>query len=665
MRQLVGPTAEGASTNLAYRPDIDGLRAVAVISVVIFHAIPEWLQGGFIGVDIFFVISGFLISGIIFGALEAGNFTFSEFYGRRIRRIFPSLCLVILSVYTLGWFVLLSDEFYQLGRHIAAGSGFASNLLLWSETGYFDTDSFSKPLLHLWSLGIEEQFYIVWPLLVWIAWRFRLRIPKLVLILCLTSFCLNVTLIRNNPTAAFYSPLTRAWELLAGGLLALVSSGKVYSDRSANLLSTLGALLLTLGFMLIRQSMVFPGFWAILPVSGATLLILAGPRAWLNRWVLSSKFMVWLGLISFPLYLWHWPLISLMSMIAGEKVSLAARLWSIGISIVLSILTYCFIERPIRFGSKKRPKVIGLVAIMAMIGCLGCLTSFCKGFPSRSINSVQGQQLEDLQRTYDNSVGWLCSNTEFKFGHCHFTSETPEIVILGDSHAQALFFGVKRYAPQAKVAMVGNAGCPPFLNIISRDKYRVTEVNKCADGVSKAIPFIATTPSARRIILSFRGTLYVSGKGFGEGWDWIFSPHDGNQQDTQLRAEELLEARLKEVLGLLTNADKEILFVIDQPELGFDSRKCLDSRPYRSLLSTESFKCKVTRSAYDKRSAQYRKLITRVLEQFPSVEVIDAAQALCDNQFCYAKINNRILYSDDDHLSPYGAFRVLEQSSWF
>jgi len=189
----------GSKAFVKYRPDIDGLRAVAVLSVVVFHAFPELMKGGFIGVDIFFVISGFLISTIIFQNLDRGTFSFSEFYARRIRRIFPALLLVLIATYGFGWFALLADEYKQLGKHIVAGAGFVSNLVLWSEAGYFDNSAETKPLLHLWSLGIEEQFYIIWPFILWLGYKCKLRIAILIVALWVISFAINIYYAHHSP----------------------------------------------------------------------------------------------------------------------------------------------------------------------------------------------------------------------------------------------------------------------------------------------------------------------------------------------------------------------------------------------------------------------------------------------------------------------------------
>src|SRR6204780_505054 len=203
-----------------YRPDIDGLRAIAVLAVIGFHAFPAWIRGGFIGVDVFFVISGYLISTILLTGMERGSFRFSQFYIRRIRRIFPALIVVLLSLLVVGWLVLFSIEYMALGKHVAGSAAFVSNFVLWNEADYFDKAAPTKPLLHIWSLGIEEQFYVIWPLLLYLTWKRKAATLTLLLLLLVVSFTFNVRSAHSNPAADFYSPLTRFWELMAGAVLA-------------------------------------------------------------------------------------------------------------------------------------------------------------------------------------------------------------------------------------------------------------------------------------------------------------------------------------------------------------------------------------------------------------------------------------------------------------
>ena len=280
-------------THPTYRPDIDGLRAIAVLLVVGFHAFG--IQAGFIGVDIFFVISGFLISSILFSDFQNHSLSIIDFYRRRIRRIFPALLTVLLFCFGLGWFTLLADEFAALNKHIAAGLAFVSNLVLLGESGYFDSASNTKILLHLWSLGIEEQFYIFWPLLLILFCRLKLKIGALLFTLLAASFLLNVALIYSYPTATFYLPVTRVWELLIGSVLAYRS---VLQNRplvlwgSANLSAWLGFILLILANIFINDRSAFPGWWALLPTLSAALLLSAGPSTWFNQHVLSSRLLV-------------------------------------------------------------------------------------------------------------------------------------------------------------------------------------------------------------------------------------------------------------------------------------------------------------------------------------------------------------------------------------
>ncbi|HEY3858787.1 MAG TPA: acyltransferase, partial [Gammaproteobacteria bacterium] len=295
-----------------YRPDIDGLRALAVLAVLGFHAFPQAVGGGFIGVDVFFVISGFLISSILFANFEHQSFTYSGFYSRRIRRIFPALVVVLTAVFVAGWFLLLPGEYRQLGRYMAAGSGFVSNLLSWHEAGYFDNASDTKPLLHLWSLGVEEQFYILWPLLIGICWKYRFNFLAVTLLVAAASFGVNIYCATHYPDADFYSPLSRFWELMLGGALAYVTLHRpALLPKSGNLLAVLGLVMIAAGLRFIRADDAFPGWWALLPAVGTLLLMTAPTTAWINRHLLSNRPMVGIGLISYPLYLWHLPLLAM------------------------------------------------------------------------------------------------------------------------------------------------------------------------------------------------------------------------------------------------------------------------------------------------------------------------------------------------------------------
>jgi peptidoglycan/LPS O-acetylase OafA/YrhL len=398
--------------NRTWRADIDGLRAIAVLCVLGYHYFPEWAPGGFVGVDVFFVISGFLIGGILLDAIGSDCFSLLDFYARRARRILPALVLVMGVSLVFGWFALLPDDYQNLGKHTAGGAIFISNILLWQEAGYFDVAAHRKPLLHLWSLGIEEQFYILFPLVLWGLWRKNLRLVTFIALLAFLSYRWNIMAYKKDQIFDFYAPMTRFWELLAGVLLALwerrsggdgggANSVVVSNNRwkqtvgnFGNRLATLGIRLLIrepdklvikgnfgrtlfsllgvvlLGIALVKaESKGFPGKQAALPVLGAVCFIAAGPLAWWNRTILARSPLVWIGQISYPLYLWHWPLLSFTYIILGEAPNEGWRLILAIMAVLLAVLTYIVVERPVRFGkSARNGKAIALVFLLGICG---------------------------------------------------------------------------------------------------------------------------------------------------------------------------------------------------------------------------------------------------------------------------------------------------------
>lgn len=284
---------------IPYRFDIDGLRAVSILGVILFHAFPNLLPGGFIGVDVFFVISGFLISSILFKSLHSNEFSLLHFYQKRILRIFPALFTILVSVYVCGWFLLYAKEFQQLGKHIAAGAGFVQNLALLQEAGYFDTASESKPLMHLWSLAIEEQFYILYPLLIWGAWKLGGKFAAVILPLLLASFAYSIYALSLNASQAFFYPHARFWEILAGALLAcLLRKPFMFAWGLRQTCAALGLAFIVVGFVLLTPQSTFPGWWALLPTGGTFLIILSGPHTWVNHHILGNKLVQFVGKIS-------------------------------------------------------------------------------------------------------------------------------------------------------------------------------------------------------------------------------------------------------------------------------------------------------------------------------------------------------------------------------
>ena len=484
-----------------------------MLAVIGFHAFPELIPGGFIGVDVFFVISGFLISTILFENLAAQSFSFLDFYSRRIRRIFPALILVLVSCYLVGWFVLLPDEYSQLGKHMAGGAGFIQNWLLWGESGYFDNVAETKPLLHLWSLGIEEQFYIIWPILLWLAYRLRLNLLTLTILTGLISFALNIhgISVKQDLVATFYLPQTRFWELAIGAVLAYLllypsprwqsswEAGKrmlcrvVWADPqspntdAANLFSYLGLTLIVLGAALINKTSAFPGWWALLPTVGALLLLAAGPHAHLNRIILSNRLIVAIGLISYPLYLWHWAILSFLRILAGETPLWWQRVLGLLIAVALSYLTYRFVEKPIRFGKSpkwQRRKTIALIIMMLAIGGVGYNTHARDGLAFRFSKLNFAFYEKEMRHHVQPPYGSL---DDFE-NKCDFVFKRPiaiqcytknpqyqhQVLLWGDSTAQMLTFGLMKNLPDNwQLNQIASRGCwpNPYQKIDSETDY--------------------------------------------------------------------------------------------------------------------------------------------------------------------------------------------------
>jgi peptidoglycan/LPS O-acetylase OafA/YrhL len=474
-----------------YRPDIDGLRAIAVLSVIGFHAFPRSIPGGFVGVDVFFVISGFLISGLILKALRDGKFSYWGFYARRIRRIFPALVTVVTATLIGGAVLLFPDEYEEVAGEALAGIGFFANFFFWSESGYFDATTQLKPLLHLWSLGIEEQFYIAWPLLLVFLYRRTRHLSWIIGVLLLASFLWNIATVRTDPTSAFYLPLTRFWELLLGSLLALNAAAASRSSSETQplpaagtssrrrsvirpeVISSVGLLLIGAAVFRLNERQPFPGWLALVPTVGACLVI-AGGHSRLNRVVLASQGLTFIGLISYPLYLWHWVLLTAVNYVTLGHASHAERLAAIGSSFLFAWLTYVLIETPIRFGKRSRIKVPALAAFAATLAGAAIVINLSDGAAFRYPANVRRLATfhYDAHRDYREDLCQL--NKERPFSELDAQCVDPGkrgsklLVLWGDSHASALYQGIRSLQAQRgdfRIAQFTAGGCPPLLGI--------------------------------------------------------------------------------------------------------------------------------------------------------------------------------------------------------
>lgn len=477
-----------------YRPDIDGLRTIAVASVVTHHAFPQLLPGGFVGVDIFFVISGYLISTIILRSLASGRFTFADFYVRRIKRIFPALLLVLATTAVMGWQRLIPSDYAELGKHLLGGAAFVSNFLFWQEAGYFDAESLSKPLLHLWSLAIEEQFYLLWPLGLYLLHRWRLPAMRGIAAILLLSFLVNLALVVDHPVAAFYNPAARVWELMLGALLAAIhlhpagwrglfqrrpdpATTAGAPAQGAPWMAWAGALLLALALALLNPQSTFPGAWALLPTVGTALLIAAGPGTWPNRF-LALKPMVWIGLISYPLYLWHWPLLTFAHLRESGAPPWPEQLGWVGLSVLLAWLTYLLVEKPVRFGRVgRRTMTAALCAAMVGVAAAGTTIQQREGFDERFPAAVRELMTKGGKQAVIQ--GWRENDCMLDFripvsNYKDFCIEQkrPLIFLWGDSHAGSLYPGFEALQKSGRydfgIGERTGAICPPVLGIEPR-----------------------------------------------------------------------------------------------------------------------------------------------------------------------------------------------------
>ena len=651
-----------------YRTDIDGLRAIAILLVIIFHAYPKFLSGGFIGVDIFFVISGYLITSIIFKALDKDKFSLINFYSRRIKRIFPALITVLIFCLGAGWFILLPNEYESLGKHISGGAAYVSNFILQDESGYFDIDSKLKPLLHLWSLSIEEQFYFIFPLILIISIRAKLNFLLIIVLLFSISFSLNIYQIQTNVSKAFYFPHTRFWELLLGSLVAYINlykrnnfnlalhrliSNKVYDKLQfeANIMAWLGFLLICIGWIgFDYEKISYPSSWALIPTLGAAFLIFASEKAWLNRKVLASKFMVVIGLISYPLYLWHWPLLSFTHIVQMEKPSSILRFLVLTLTFILAWMTYYFIEKKLRYRDHWTTPV-GLITCMLIIGLLGYQVFNENGYAERML--YKNQLAEDFGDKPWQKKGWIKQDScQKKFGNFEMcliqdNAAPPTAMLIGDSHANHLYPGLKD-KPSITGGNLLNLSIGSCLHFINNSKnIFVNQKRHCQSLVDKEIKEAINIPSVHRVFLAGFWNMYLEQK---KGK--IIQIFSQKKMPNKIKD---FEESMRETLVALSNANKEIIFVMDVPELSFSPKNCLP-RPWRISGKLVREPCAISRTDFDNQSKIYKDIVTKVLTDFPKVKVLDPTDLFCDNQYCWAMKSGKLLYRDSNHLNEYGSY---------
>jgi len=646
-----------------YRPDIDGLRALAVLSVILHHVSSKFLPGGFLGVDIFFVISGYLISSIIFKERIAGNFSLANFYGRRIRRIFPALTVVLIFTILFGYFALFNLEFKKLARHISYAVTFFLNFRLIGEAGYFDVVSHMKPLLHLWSLSVEEQFYLLWPLmLIFLGGDKRARISALIVFCFFFSYLFIIYLEQKNINALFYHPLGRFWELLIGASLAhfqVAKYGKsppnfLVSQRVRNVLSCLGGFLIIVSMFVFSGEKSQPSPFTILPLIGVVMIITA-QSGYLNK-LLSVRPIVFVGLISYPLYLWHWPILSYLRIMESGAPPLWLLLAAIIVSFLLAWLTYVFVEKPFRHELSAKLSVSCLCVAMLLIFIGARAIVWADGLPNRSFLGYASEAIKQTIRepARDDICPKLFPNGEAPT-YCkskNLMASNTKIAIIGDSHAHVLFPGLAELA-KAKgygTVLLANSGCPPLLGAVTgSDKIRI---KKCSRNIRTILNFVRNDENIKVVIIVSRGPIYIEGKGFGTAEEGqgrrILSEEKGNM----IEAKVVFESGLIKSIDSLQARGKKVAYFLQPPELGVEVMDCV-GRPLSILGKKQP--CGAGYHIYRDRMREYREIIARVKSLRPSLIVIDVERLFCGTKQCYGMIDNKLLYADDDHLSVLGS----------
>lgn len=656
---------------IKYRPDIDGLRAFAVLSVVVFHYFPAALPGGFVGVDIFFVISGYLIGTIIYRDIKFHSFSFKEFYIRRALRIFPALIVVLLLCFWIGWHTLYKDEMSALGKHIASGAGFVSNLVSWSESGYFDKDSAIKPLLHLWSLGVEEQFYLIIPILMIVSSKASLSIRNVSAFTLLGSFLYCIWSMVYDPTANYYSPLSRFWELMAGVLLAIhsVDGGKLVklNHNANNVMSAFGLVMLVSSVIFINENMHFPGYIASIPVIGSILIISAGPSAIVNRHMLSLSPVVFVGLISYPLYLWHWPLISFARIIHGEAPSTGVAFAAMISAFILSVATYYLIERPVRFGINldKSSKAVALTSILSAILFVGIYTYKSGGLSERFFvkeNSGRDSALDggDPKLSVRGCQEWSGKQKK-DIPICIHDKRGPSTYgLTGDSKSMALYPGLMRTTIEGKYwtyaggnkKMDGKqmATVPVFTN---DPRYEIYQ-----DASSSAIEVLAKNHDIKIVVyvVATRAIFQLS------------RDYHINDLPTTKNYDVAYKGLMVGIDKLISSG-KKVVLVVDNPTLPHPEDCMVRKTGFdfiNNMLVKENKNCSISLDKHRNLSAIYLRLLNDIKQNHPNqIYIFDMVPLLCENGTCGQTKDGRYLYGSTDHISDYAAGIVGKELNQF
>lgn len=670
-------TASVPSVAHAYRPEVDGLRAVAVLPVILFHAGFSAFSGGYVGVDVFFVISGYLITSIIVTERLEGRFSLAEFYERRARRILPALFLVMAVCVALSWLLMAPPELENFGISAAAVPAFVSNILFWRTSGYFGGAAELKPLLHTWSLGIEEQYYVVLPLILAAALKFGLqRAIAIVAALAAVSLALSIWLTGLLPMANFFLLPPRAWELLAGSLLAMAIVAGMELSRLAKPLrewaGALGLALIVLPIFLYNEATPFPGLAAAPPVVGTMLILAMTSRETIVGRLLTMPPMMWVGLISYSAYLWHQPVFAFARMLWPTHLPGGAYLGLSAVALAAAWLSWRFVEAPFRNRRRFARRTIFAASAIGSLAfiAIGLGLAYSKGAPERfspselAFVSPEGSPITGCPDSGDGT--FTCPLGD--------RGEQPTIVLLGDSHAYAL-----APALDAELARRGLAGvllhtaCHPVPGIFdNREQLDPASREKCSTA-HREIEARATAPDIDTVLVAIRWTLrlYPMGQEIDQPW---FDNHEGGvEDDTPFRrnltfgpdgvGDAGAEAKTAAVRGYLERlaGHTRTIVMMPVPEAGLTASRLNMAALARGEAPPPSITTSYARFLERNRAA----IAALDGAKAPGLSYIDPTDILCDKRpqgRCVVQANGVLYYYDDDHLSASGAQPIIRKA---
>lgn len=653
-----------------YRPDIDGLRAVAILSVVLCHVGLSAVRGGFVGVDVFFVISGFLIGGHIFSDLEKKRFSFLDFYSRRAKRILPPLFVVVAFVMITGFLVMSPFEFRRLSSRALATVLSLSNFLFWIKIDYFNPPTESEPLLMTWSLGVEEQFYMIIPLLMLMLSRLRknLILPVIALVIG-ASFLLSVFQLGSNPTACFYLLPSRAWELAVGVALALSGSRIAALKRPAwidNALAAFGFLLITTCCFKFNNATPFPGLAAVPPVLGAALII-ALPKSFINSRILASAPINYVGRVSYSWYLWHWPLLALIRLGTGGNLPLAAALWALALSFGLAVLSYYFVETPLR--ASRKPPAFLLIRYAGVTVALAATLIFFfarSGFPDRYAQLAK----QEVTALKISSNPCLVKNEDLAVPPgCYDSSRHDDkFVLWGDSHASAIAPVLQRKVEDGgySFSSILHSGCPPLIGAARYDAGTPSSYRVCLEFNRRALHAILSDPDIKVVALE---SYWVSGfdpQGPRQLVSGDVGPLKRRDDASSLK---LLDESLRRTVQVLLDAHKKVVVFNDSPFFQIQpiwrmrtSQVKLRTRLWDALGGSGNPDPALdTAGDLDPVRLKVQNIILQFAAFSPGVQFWNLRKPFCaDSDLCRYREGSQIYFADDSHLTETGAERALQ-----